>query len=170
MILHEIVCFHLVFSFCVDLVGMVKIMQKHAKLEQKWKKTENQEISRNSRLDVMPSRLHGADTGLKLGNSLTQSTRLRRKSTALVPTRDEFRRIITGSRLCWRNSRLDRCKQQPSAHQPSPARAMRDEQCTKGWNSRLCFSQSTASMEIKNSNINPSRRQREKPSSDAIRP
>ena len=43
IILYEIVCFHLVFSFCVDLVGMVKIMQKHAKLEQKVEKVENHE-------------------------------------------------------------------------------------------------------------------------------
>jgi len=57
IILYEIVCFHLVFSFCVDLVGMVKIMQKHAKLEQEWKKIKNQENCRNSRLDVVPSRL-----------------------------------------------------------------------------------------------------------------
>ena len=78
MILHEIVCFHLVFSFCADLVGMVKIMQKHAKLEQKWKKAENQEISRNSRLDVMPSRLYWIRHGIKLGNSLKQSTVLKR--------------------------------------------------------------------------------------------
>ena len=34
-------CFHLVFSFCVDLVGMVKIMQKHAKLEQKEQSAKN---------------------------------------------------------------------------------------------------------------------------------
>ena len=34
-------CFHLVFSFCVDLLGMVKITQKHAKLEQKVEKAEN---------------------------------------------------------------------------------------------------------------------------------
>ena len=50
-------CFDLVFSFYVDLVGMVKIMQKHAKLEQKWRKIENQEIRRNSRLGAGSSRL-----------------------------------------------------------------------------------------------------------------
>ena len=32
--------FHLVFRFCVDLVEMVKIMQKHAKLEQKGEKAK----------------------------------------------------------------------------------------------------------------------------------
>ena len=64
MILHKIVCFHLVFSFCVDLVGMVKIMQKHAKLEQKWKKVKNHENRRNSRLDVVPSRLEGETSRL----------------------------------------------------------------------------------------------------------
>ena len=31
IILYEIVCFHYVFRFCVDLVGMVKIMQKICK-------------------------------------------------------------------------------------------------------------------------------------------
>ena len=78
MILHEIVCFHLVFSFCVDLVGMVKIMQKHAKLEQKWKKAENQEISCNSRLEGETSRLDWVQHGMDLGSGFRQSTVLRR--------------------------------------------------------------------------------------------
>ena len=42
IILDEIVYFHLVFRFCINLVGMVKIMQKHAKLEQKGEKAKNQ--------------------------------------------------------------------------------------------------------------------------------
>ena len=54
-------CFHLVFSFCIDLVGMVKIMQNHAKLEQEWKKIKNQGNCRTSRLDVVPSRLDHLD-------------------------------------------------------------------------------------------------------------
>ena len=78
MILHEIVCFHLVFSFCVDLVGMVKIMQKYAKLEQKWKKAENQEISRNSRLQGETSQLDWVRHGMDLGSNFGQSTVLKR--------------------------------------------------------------------------------------------
>ena len=34
IILYEIVYFHLVFRFCVDLIGMVKIMQKVCKIDQ----------------------------------------------------------------------------------------------------------------------------------------
>ena len=78
IILDKIVCFHLVFSFCVDLVGMVKIMQKHAKLEQKWKKVENHGIRRISRLDVVPSRLNRAFHESVLGSSFRQSTGQRR--------------------------------------------------------------------------------------------
>ena len=74
-------CFHLVFSFCVDLVGMVKIMQKHAKLEQKWKKVENHVNRRNSRLDVVPSRLD------------------HKKSSGYKPTRRNSRREDETSRL-----------------------------------------------------------------------
>ena len=66
-------CFHLVFSFYVDLVGMVKIMQKHAKLEQKWKKVENHaksaKLQPSSRLDVVTSRLDHQDDAARRAQS-----------------------------------------------------------------------------------------------------
>ena len=50
--------FNLDFSFCVDLVGMVKIMQKHAKLEKKGKKPKTmQGVASSSRLEAGTSRL-----------------------------------------------------------------------------------------------------------------
>ena len=75
---YEIVCFHLVFSFCVELLGMVKIMQKHAKLEQNVKKIENQGISRNSRLEGKNSRLNWIRHGINLGRRFRQSTAWRK--------------------------------------------------------------------------------------------
>ena len=60
------------FLDCVDLVGMVKIMQKHAKLEQKVEKAENHENQpkqqQTSRLVDGTSRLDhqgGAETAAR---------------------------------------------------------------------------------------------------------
>ena len=139
-------------------------MQKHAKLEQKWKKVKNHENRRNSRLDVVPSRLDcrkssglfrlaatadwrvkpvdwiGLVNGIDLGSSFRQSTGKRRQST--------------GSNVTAQH-----------AQQPSPAHAA----CTPcGVNSAQhveavdCVMDSRLDCCKQEQRINPSRRQREK--------
>ena len=78
--MYEIVCFHLVFSFYDDLVGMVKIMQKHAKLEQKVEKSRK------------PYCQEHIDRFGKLGGNVSTGSNI---STGLVSLEETYQQVQT---------------------------------------------------------------------------
>ena len=100
-------------GFYVDLVGMVKIMQNWSK---KWKKVENHGICRNSRLDVVPSRLDHQKS-----RKLAATVEWVLGVVDWIEPVDRMLRPEANMSTGW-------CGSRSSAHS---AQAMRDEQCAR---------------------------------------